>query len=387
MRSFNIPWRNLGIGATFALMLFASLLFLLIATTTQARAATKTMLFLPQILPGIPIKPQEILLGSPVREAIQYPIATGLGEADLYIPKRGSSHAGILLFLGVAPAGQDDPRVIGLAESLARSGAVVMIPWSDTMTQKRIAVEEVDNLVHAFQYLQDLDDTDPKRIGMSGFCVGASLTTVAAQDPRIAKDVRFINFFGGYYDAKLLLTSVLTQHRFYGESTEPWAPNKLGVEVVQSHLIEGLDDSAERDLLQKAYSEGRLPSPVELESLSDEATIVLKLLKQPAYDEVEALIDALPMRMKQTLEFISPSTNVDNLRARMLIMHDREDNLVPSEESRRLVDALPESVEAYYTEFSLFDHVDPTQVLGPKDFAAEAFKLFLHMYNVMKEIS
>ena len=60
---------------------------------------------------------------------------------------------------------------------------------------------------------------------------------------------------------------------------------------------------------------------------------------------------------------------------------------MPSEESRRLADALPDNVDAYYTEFSLFNHVDPTQVVGPIEFVGEAIKLFLHMYNVMKEIS
>ena len=72
------------------------------------------------------------------------------------------------MFLGVNPAGRDEPRVVGLAEGFERSGVVVMIPWSDTMTQRRVTVDDVDNLVSAFQYMLSLDAVDPQRAGMGG---------------------------------------------------------------------------------------------------------------------------------------------------------------------------------------------------------------------------
>ena len=68
-------------------------------------------------------------------------------------------------------------------------------------------------------------------------------------------------------------------------------------------------------------------------------------------------------------------------------MHDREDKLVPSEESRRLVDALTPRGDVYYTEFSFFDHLDPTRPVGRLEFVREGTKLIAHMYRVMRELN
>ena len=65
-------------------------------------------------------------------------------------------------------------------------------------------------------------------------------------------------------------------------------------------------------------------------------------------------------------------------------MHDREDTAVPAAESRRMVDALEGRGQVYYTEFSLFQHMDPTRQLAPPRMAQELWKLLLHMYNVMR---
>ena len=120
-------------------------------------------------------------------------------------------------------------------------------------------------------------------------------------------------------------------------------------------------------------------------ALSPEARAVYALLSGPTLDEADALIAQLPNRTLAELATISPVTAIERLEARALIMHDREDELVPSEESRRMADALQDRGDLYYTEFSFFKHVDPTRPASPPVFAREAGKLFLHLYNVLRE--
>ncbi|MCH7786883.1 MAG: hypothetical protein IIC22_05170 [Chloroflexi bacterium] len=360
---------------------------ILVAATPQGRAGVRTALLIPQLLPGIPIKPQEWVVGDPTRREVTYPLSSGSGVADLYVPASGETHSGILLFLGVNPAGRDDPRVVGLASGFARAGIVVMIPWSDTMTQRRIAPEEIDNLVRAFQYLRTLDVVDPDRVGMGGFCVGASLSAVAAQDPRIRDDVRFVNFFGGYYDVQDLIKSVVTRSRFYEDSAESWNPDRLSVEVVTTHLIEAVSDPEERMALSERFLYKNSETSIDIDGLSTEGRAVYRLLDGPSLKEVDGLIEQLSAEALENMRLISPRTNIDNLKARVLIMHDREDALVPAEESRRLAEALGENRNTYYTEFSLFQHLDPTRSVSPPVYAREAFKFFLHMYNIIRELS
>ena len=134
MLSAILRWlKRLALAMLAAIVIAA----IVIAVTPQGRTGVKTALFLPQILPEFPVKPQGWFTGTPTRQNVSYPIASGSGNADVYVPASDGLHSAVLLFLGVNPAGRDDPRVVGLAEGLARSGVVVMIPWSDTMTQQQ----------------------------------------------------------------------------------------------------------------------------------------------------------------------------------------------------------------------------------------------------------
>ncbi len=375
--------RGVGIG----LAVFVGALALWMVATPEGRVAWRTTLFIPQVVGTLPVNPQPWVMGEPSRQEVFYDTSSGRGSADLYTPAGDEVTSGVLLFLGVNPAGRDDPRVVGLAEGLARSGAVVMIPWSEGMTSLRVRPEEIEDLIGAFRYMAAHPRVDAERAGVGGFCVGASLLTVAAADPRISEDVKFVNFFAGYYDARDLAAAVLSESRYYNGVVEPWQPDKLSREVVTAQLIEGMSDPAEAAALSGAFVDGGAPlDAATLSSMSDEARTVHRLLSGPDAVEARRLIDTLPEPSLETLRRISPSESVEGLKARVLIMHDRADGLVPSDESRRLADALAERGDFQHTEFSLFQHLDPTKPVGPLEFAREISKLYRHMYLVLSEL-
>ena len=137
-----------------------------IAVTPEGRVAWRTALFIPQVVGSLPANPQPWVMGEPTREEVFYEVSAGLGSADLYTPAGDDVTSGVLLFLGVNPAGRNDPRVVGLAEGLARSGAVVLIPWSESMTSQRVSPEEVEDLVRGFEYLLAHERVDPERAGV-----------------------------------------------------------------------------------------------------------------------------------------------------------------------------------------------------------------------------
>ena len=377
--------RYAGQRVSVALLVAVFLVSVGVGVTEPGRALVKALLFIPEILPGAPIRPQEWLVDEPSYQEVRFSAGKTEGVGDLYRPAAGGSHPAVVLFLGVVPAGRDDPRVVNLARGLARSDMVVLIPWSDVMlNSRRLDPEAVELLVGAFQYLEGHPSVDPGRIGLGGFCVGASFAMLAAEDERVRDKVAYVNSFGGYYDARDLLVAIASHTRVYGGVVEPWAPRDDTREVFTVHLIEGLPDAREREALLRVFLEGGPPDDLLRASLSEQGKVVHRLLSGVSREEAEALLESLPAAFLADLERISPSTNIGSLEAPVLAMHDREDSAVPAAESRRMAEALEGRGQVYYTEFSLFQHMDPTRQVAPPTMVRELWKLLLHMYNIMR---
>ena len=151
-----------------------------------------------------------------MRHEVHYPSSEGTTVADVYRPDDKRRHAAVVLFLGANAAGRDDEDVVNLGNALARAGYVVMFHWSPTMALRaNIEPAETGNLVWAFQYLSEREYVDLDRVGLGGFCVGASFALVAAADPGIRDDVHFVNAFGPYYDARTLLLQAASRSVVY----------------------------------------------------------------------------------------------------------------------------------------------------------------------------
>ena len=366
---------------------------ILVPWPKKFRSLAKTLLFVTQILP-LPAKPLQWITPTPVREEITYPLAQGEGAADVYCPPGRRKRAGVLVFLGIIPVPRDDPRVVNLGTALARLGFVALFPWSEAMMGKRITPEEPDNMVRAFTYLRNLESVDSDRVGMGGFCVGASMLTIAASDSRINDQVAFVSAFGGYYNMADMLVQACSHTSFYGNAEDPWDANHLTAEVMAHQIVEGLGAEHDRTILTKMFLEGD-PEPGDglPAGLSSDGAQVYYLLRSMHSSEdghrlgVEqglGLIDKFTPEYRAEIGKLSPITTIANVKAQMLIAHDQEDNLVPVEESRRLAEALAPRGNFFFTEFSLFTHVTPDKNVGKLTFVKEASKLFRYTYSIIR---
>ncbi len=370
------PRRSICVGFL-ALFAFA---VLLLAVTPQGRTGVKSMLFVTQVLGALPINPQEWFTQASIRERVEFPLTEGMGTADIYRPPGDGPYPAVLVFLGVAPAGPDDPRVLNLGDALARAGLVNMFYWSPQMLDKRVDTADVHNLATAFDYLREQPFVDGDRVGMGGFCVGASFALVSASLEEIRDDVNYVYAFTPYFDATDLTRSIASGTRFYNGETEPWEVDSLSREVFEIQLIESLDDEQEQDRVLQALG----GDEAARESLSTEGMAVYRLMEGVPLEETYALMDQLPPDFVQDLEYTSPVNHLEGLEAKVLVMHDQDDNLVPSEESRRLYEALERrDHDVYYTEFEFFQHVDPSPV-SPLAYVRESWKLFLQIYNLFR---
>ena len=366
-----------GIGTGLLVLLMALSVFL--GATREGRATVKSALFIPQVF-NVGIKPLEWFTPEPIVERVTFPIPGGTGEGDIYRPPGEGPYSAVLLFLGVAPAGRNDSRVINLGNALARSNMVSLWYWSPAMMEKRMEPGEIDNLVAAFDYLASQEYVDQQRIGMGGFCVGASFTLMAASQEAVRDRVAFVNAFGPYFDMRDLLKAITSKSQFYADETGPWDPDHLTREVYVLHLTQDLP-SEERSIMRKVFLDGQ-PLDRPLKELSREGQAVHQLLKGVPLEEAEGYLQRIPPKTQEDMALMSPRTHLEGLKTRVLIMHDREDDLVPAYESRRLADALKERGNVRHTEFGIFRHVTPNLGSG-LDTAAELLKFFRHMHAIL----
>ena len=365
------------------LVVLGALLTLFIALTPQGRAGFHTALFVTQVL-ELPFKPQAWFTDEPLRHEAHYQSSDGTTVADVYRNPDGKPRAAVVLFLGANAAGRDDADVVNLGNALARAGYVTMFHWSPSMAlQANIEPAETGNLVWAFQYLSEREYVDPERTGLGGFCVGASFALVAAADPRIQEQVYFVNAFGPYFDAETLLLQAASRSVVYDGERTPWEPDRLTMRVLANELIETLDDPADIDALTRRYMNNQALTPAELDALSPQARTVAGLLDGTTPEDAASLYAKLPGGFRRDLTAISPSAHVDNISARLLILHDRHDRLVPAAESRRLLAATEDRGNVRYTEVLAFEHVRPSGG-GIGALLGEAFRLYRHMYDIIR---
>lgn len=369
--------------------LFMVTILLLTTSTLQGRAFVKSALFIPQVLPDIPVRPLKYVTKTPIREKITFTtLDADKASADLYLPNGENSHPAVVFFMGVVPPDRDESRIVALAEGLARTGMVVMIPWLETQHQNRIVEKDIESLVDAFIYLENHPRVKLGKIGMGGICTGASMSIVASQDLRINDRVSFVNSFAGYYDAADFLVATAAKTRFDEVSSTRWNPDSLTQNLITTHIVDGAFDK-DQVILNRIIKTGEWTQQ-DSDDLSSSGRAVLTLISGPNVDAAREAITSLNSRTSQFLENISPSTNIGNLKAEVLLMHDSSDKLVPPEESRRFAKAIESNGRrVYHTEFSLFQravqvHMDDAKGLNTLDFLKQAGKLYIHMYNVMR---
>ena len=368
-------------------------LALLILVFLDAKALYRSALLVTELLPGKSLSLLNYLSDHPVHKQIGFEVNNKMVEADLYLPRNKKNTPGFIFFLGVSPADRgSDPRVETLVNTLARLGVAVLVPWLETQEKSIVVKDDVESLIYLFEYFSDIESIDDTKIGMGGICTGASMVALAASDSRINENVKFLNLFAGYYDALDFTKAVVSKKRFYNDLLYEWQPDTLTQIVVAKQLSESVSNRYDREYLNRLILEGDRDAEID-SFLTDEGKVIYLLISNPQIHNVDNLFNKLPNKTISYLEDISPSKFVGNLKARVMIMHDRHDRLVPVDESRRFYEGLKSNHPVYYTEFSSFQnqiqvHVDnDAGNISSADYLIEAWKLLRHLYEVMKEVS
>lgn len=301
-------------------------------------------------------------------------------EATLVLPRdvRGPLPGWVALG-GVSRMGRFHPQLVRFAESLAASGAAVLVPEIPEWRRLHVTAAPVGPTLRAgLAALATHPAVRPGKAGLIGFSFGAPQVAIAASRPDIADKVAGIVLFGGYCSLERTLACQFTgDHDWEGESHR-LDPDPYGRWVVgANHLtaVPGYEDAGDvahaLRRLARAASEQRVsawepyhdPMIRALEAaLPDRFRELFRLFATPT-DEPRpdkeaclALARELAAACHRAEAQLEPAAFLEDVTVPTRLIHGRGDRLIPFTECARLSDGLAAGVRNGRTVTGLFAH-------------------------------
>lgn len=344
-----------------------------------------------------PLRPGPVMwvTRSPQEVQVAFPGRRRMMEANLYVPAGGGRRAGVVLVHGVVETGKDDPRMVWVARLLARSGFVVLVPDFLGFKSLRLRTSDIGEMADAALYLRSLRDRIlPDRIGMIGFSYGAGPMLVAAADPLIEKQLKFVVSFGGYYDLVQVIKFVTTGYYQYREERGYAQPSDYTRWIFLRYNLDLLQNPADQAILARVSEERGWGSsqriPDRLAGLTSEGQSVYRLLVNRDPEKVEGLVDQLAPSIRQMIDQLSPSRQLHRLAAYTIIAHSAPDPFIPHTESLALAEALGREGKIRLEILRLFRHVQPelpdTNLRNiVKVYLPEGWKIYRLIFDLLRQ--
>jgi pimeloyl-ACP methyl ester carboxylesterase len=201
--------------------------------------------------------------------------------ADRYRPRQIATPTPLILVPGVTPAGKDDARARAAARLLARAGFDVTLPTIPGLTTGRLRSDDVAPVIAVLAAAE-------RPSVLIAVSIGSGPALIAAAAPQVRDRVALIVSLGGYGSAPELVRFYLSGHYDYA--------NERGHRRHDPELVRAFVE-ANADLLED------------------------------------------PALLRDTLEALSPTRVVSDITAPLVLIHGRDDPVVPFTESLRLADA------------------------------------------------
>ncbi len=337
----------------------------LLALGSRVRVAYLTTLLLLELPTPETDGPIARRLPDPQVERVTFEAVGRTMIADVYRPAAGSPDSrrpGIVLNHGVAAGGMNDLRLTNFADALARAGYVALVPEFINLKEFHVRPSDVDEMVGSYEYLERLPDVNPDRVGFFGFSYAGGLAVLAANSPRISERVRFCFLLGSYYDLRSIVTYATTG--YYLEDGE-WVyvkPRHTGKWAFLRNSLQLVGDDTDRRLLTRIANskleDDTCDVSASADSLGAEGALLYELMTNGDPAAAAGILDRLSPRLLSYLDKLSMPGNIENVTARLIIVHGRDDNLMPYTESILLAENAPPQASAQLRILESLQHVD-----------------------------
>lgn len=302
---------------------------------------------------------------APSLKEISYHMDGRAYVADLY-QSGEKPRAALVLIHGFVPQGKDDPRLQAFAKTLARARFTVLVPDMVSFRQQEVNAEDTQDIADAVAFLVQYPKWAPNgQAGIGAFSLGVGPAILAAMQSDIRRRVSFILGVAGYYDLMETLTYVLTGY-YYAKGQ--WCyrePNRYGKWIVLLSYLDQIDDPKDREHLRRIARQ----KLTDLNSKVKEIASQLGAQGRAVYDfvtnedpqRVEELMTRLPQEVVDEVRALNLATkNLSEPKAQVILVHGRDDTVIPYTQSIALAEALPaDQVRLFLVEGLYHVDIDP----------------------------
>lgn len=320
----------------------------------------------------------------PLRQPLNYTVAGRVHRADLYLPapldacsavngeqegdasRRGKHcpRAAIVAVPGAVPQGKDDPRLVAFVTTLARAGFAVLVPEIEGFRELRIRPSDAREITDAFAYLASRPELAPKgRAGIFAFSYSVGPAILAALDDDIREQVQFVVGLGGYHDLQRAMRFFTTGWYEHAGRWHYITPDDTGKMVLVYSSLGYLSDGRDRAVFDRMVALGSRNHRADLTPLaarlSSDGQAVYALASNPDPGRFPELFSRLPAAMRADIARLDLARHdLKPLKALLILVHGRNDNLIPHSESLALARAVPEGQARVFLIHRVLGHVD-----------------------------
>lgn len=308
---------------------------------------------------------------APQRRAINYQVQGRWHEGDLYQPGGGEAvRGGIVLVPGLTPKGRNDPRIVAFASTLARGGFSVLVPDLLPMRSYIATASDAQPIADAICHLSDQASDLPLGVTAVSFALGPAI--LALFEPQARGRTSFVLGIGGYYDMPALITFITTGsvRDAAGSGWTYQRPSEFGKLVFLITAAARLDTLDDRmtllDIASRRLDDHHADVSDLTARLGPEGQAVTAVLNNTDPDQVAALLAALPAPVREEIAALDlRGRELRALGVEFILVHDRQDSVVPAAQSTALGAAVGDDLSSVYLVDGL-EHANPGSI-GVRD--------------------
>jgi pimeloyl-ACP methyl ester carboxylesterase len=239
----------------------------------------------------------------------------------------------------------------------------VLVPDLEGFRSLRVGSGDIRDTADAFTWLVAQEELAPGgKAGIFSFSYATGPAILAALEPRLTGRVRFMMAVGGYHNLKDVLTFFTTGYYRHGDRLLHMEPNSYGKWVFVSSNLHRLSEPVDRELFRQAAQRkfADLNAPVHdlAAQLTPEGNRFYRFIENRDPAQSLLLMDQLPEAIRREIAALNLAQHdLTRLKARMILVHGYDDDIIPYTESIALSRNLPPGQARLYLVNGL-QHVD-----------------------------